>query len=690
MKKWSLLNFPVGVFEELTQKLNVPRPLARVIASRPFFSGLMINGILEDTADFLEGLDLIDLDKAALKIEKALKENEKICIYGDYDADGVTSTAMLYLYLKKRGADVFYYIPDRNKEGYGLNIEAVDKIYANGAKLIITVDNGVSAVSEVAHVLSLGMEVVVTDHHKVPKILPKCSAIVDPQRSDCPSKFKNLAGVGVVFSLICFMENGKTNIEELLKNYAELALIGTIGDVMPLVSKNRILVSVGLKVLNEKSSVGVKALLDILFSKAKKVNSFNIAFSIVPKINATGRLDSAEKAVELLVTSSENRAKILASELDEINKRRKKIESEILDDINLNFSTLKQDSLKKILIIEGDAWPAGIIGIIAAKLLEKYHRPVIIISKLNKNIARGSARSVPGFSIYDAISKACSGYLLRFGGHTMAAGFDILPEDIEKFKKDILNYANTAGVPAFNLDIDAEIAPEELTYELADGISKLEPFGKDNEQPVFMVKNVTLTKVTSVGNGKHLKLYFVNKNTGEVFSVLSFFTNLSDFQYIPGDVLDLALKVEKNEYNGAKGVTNILIDIKFSEVNWDQMIVQKRLYEDVITGNCTSNELKIKGCDVTLSRGDFIAVYKYLKKLCKNGNFSGDLFVIYHRMKNANINFCKFILVLHVFGELNIVKFNLDGDSINISIIENKNKVLLEDSKVLAMVNALC
>ena len=684
MKKWNLINYSEDIFRKLTRKLNVSEPLAKVIAGRPFLYELIFSNAVEDYDSFFNDVDLIDIDKASKRIEKAIKEKEKICIYGDYDADGITSTAMLYLYLKKRGGDVFYYIPDRNKEGYGLNIKAIYEISKRGTKLIVTVDNGVTSVNEVNYATSLKIDTVITDHHKVPDILPSALAVVDPCRVDCPSKFKYFAGVGVVFYLICFMEKGKTSIHDLLKDYSVLALIGTIGDVVPLESKNRTLVTAGLKNLNENPSIGTKALIDILFSKEKKIKSFNVAFSIIPKINAIGRLEKADKAVELLVTQDESSAKLLAKELNEINRKRKDIENKILEEINAKIDSLDIDLHQRVLIINGENWKAGVIGIIAAKLLEKYHKPVIVISKLDENVARGSARSLPGFSVYDAILE-CSEYLLRFGGHPLAAGFDIAPKYIDRFKKDILSYANKIEVPPLTLNIDAQIEPEDLTYDLANGLSILEPFGKNNEQPIFKISNVRLEKISSIGGGKHLKLYFSCKNGCENFSVLNFFTNIEDFSYKVGDILDLAVNIEENEYNGTKGITVILVDIKFSAVDQNGIIFQRRIYEDIMAENCsTHGNTKQKGTKLT--REKFARVYRFLKTVCKD-KYSGDLIVLYYRSGKTDITFYEFLLTLNIFNELKIIDFKLDGDFVFFKIRENKCKVTLEDSKILSRVN---
>ena len=690
MKIWNLVKYSKEVFNNCLDKFNMPVAFAKILAGRPYFSDLILNdGFCKNEFSCFEDFFLLDIDKAAERIEKALKNDEKICIFGDYDADGVTSTAMLYLYLKNRGGTVDYYIPDRNVEGYGLNLEAIKKIKEQGTNLIITVDNGVTALKEIDFANSLSLDVVVTDHHKVPDVLPNALAIVDPHRPDCPSKFKELAGVGVVFSLILFMEKDKESIESSLGKYSLLAMIGTIGDVVPLISFNRSLISFGLKAIKDNPSIGIKALLK-KNSKSKyrrlrkNMTAFDVSFNIVPRINAVGRKKKKKKAVDLLVTQDLEKAKELATELDNINKKRKEIVEDVFVCIDPITCVDTEKMYQKILIFYGENWSAGVIGIVAARLLDQYHKPVIVITKMG-NIARGSARSVPGFSIYDALLKSCSSYLLRFGGHPLAAGFDIDISNIERLKKDILTYADSEDIPPLSLNLDAEIEAEEITSRFAKYIKKLEPFGKSNEKPLFKIEKVRLKNICVVGEGKHLKINFYSKK-GRVFYVLKFFTNTKNFCYKEGDLLDLAVNIEDNIYNGRQEFTTVLIDAKFSNLDENEIFKQRRIYENIMLRKYSLIE-NFKKEDIIPKREDFVTVYKYLKfmssKFFDDGAIKGETSVIYYRMGSESISFSKFLLILEIFCELGIIEFFLKADSCSIQLKNTTNKVDLESSKIL-------
>jgi len=696
MKIWNLLEYSKEAFNIFVNKFHLPEVFAKILASRPYFSDLILKGnFCKDLSKNFEKNLLIDIDKASERIEQALKNKEKICIFGDYDADGVSSTAMLYLYLKERGGDVHYYIPDRNKEGYGLNVEAIKKIYSSGAKLIITVDNGVTALEEIDFAKTLSLDVVVTDHHKVPEVLPEAVAVVDPHRKDCPSNFKDLAGVGVVFSLILFMEKGKTSTEDLLKKYSLFAMIGTIGDVVPLVSLNRSLVSFGLKALNSSSNLGIEALLKKnskprSYSSKKELNSLDVSFKIVPKINAVGRIDVSSKAVDLLVAENKETAEKLATELDNINKKRREIVETVFSYIETVMCTDVSRMYQKILIFYGEDWPAGVIGIIAARLLEIYNKPVIIITKMG-DIARGSARSVPGYSIYDALLKSCSSYLLRFGGHPLAAGFDIDISNIARLKKDILNYADESAVPALTLNIDATVDAQEINCTLAEHLEKLEPFGKSNEEPLLKIENAKLKNITVVGSGKHLKLSFCSKS-GKSFYALKFFTDIKNFGFKKEDTLDLAVNIQNSVYNGKTETTIILVEAKFSDLDEKNILKQRRIYEDIILEKCDVLE-NFKKENVPLKREDFILVYRYLKcfnnTLFPGSAISTEAHILYYRLNNPSISYSSFLLILEIFSELELIDFSLKADFCYIKINEKSSKVDLKSSKILQKISSV-
>lgn len=680
MRLWNLLKDSVDIVSELKHRFNVPDVFAKVLSHRGYFVETLVEekfGV--DDFSFFSNIDFFDVTKAAMRVERAIESKEKICVYGDYDADGVSSTAMLVLYLRERGGDVVYYIPDRNKEGYGINVKALKGIRDRGVKLIITVDNGVTAVKEVSFAAKLGLDVIVTDHHQVPDVIPKAVAVVDPHRKECNSSFKDMAGVGVVFCFICFLEGGRTSVEELLKKYSVLAMIGTLGDVVPLVSQNRILVKCGLKNLEDTEYLGVKKLLENRFNAP---SAFGVTYGIVPKINAAGRVDDASKSVELLIARDERVASGLARSLDDINKKRRKVEQDIFACIDPLLSIDTELACQKIIIVDGYDWAPGVIGIVAARLLEKYHKPVVVITKLGE-VARGSARSVPGFSIYDVLNTCCSKYLLRFGGHHMAAGFDIYVADIQRLKTDIFDYVEKVEVPAFALNIDAEVCSSDLTYELAEYVSQLEPFGKCNEKPLFRIKNVALESIVSLKNDKHLKLFFSDVHNNR-FTVFQFFKSKNDFLYRVGDVLDLVVSIETNVYNGTRGVTVVLVEVKFSDLDEDLIIKQRRAFEKLMTRGRNVVGQSETNCTLP-ERNDFALVYRYIKSY-KAEKINGDISVFYYRLGQQLMPFGRFLLILYVFCETGLIDFTLAGDAFFINVRNVNQKVNLEKSPTLSKI----
>ncbi|MBR1778895.1 MAG: single-stranded-DNA-specific exonuclease RecJ, partial [Clostridia bacterium] len=431
LKIWKVKELDKENALNIAQMFNIPAFVAMLldiynVDDVEDYIGLNFEKILD--------FDFVDIKKAVQRIKVAIDQGEQICICGDYDADGVTSVALLYLYLCSLGANVSYHIPVRNRDGYGLNIQTIDFLSSKGIELIITVDNGVTAVEEIKYAKELGIDTVVTDHHKLPVVLPEAVAIVDLQREG-DGKFKELAGVGVVFKLIMALEGEDLDLEFLFENYADLVLIGTIADIVPLVDENRLFSKIGLSYINKTDKIGIISLLKTAGLLKSTLNSTDIAFGLVPRINAAGRLSTTEKVVELLTTDDEARALEIAQMLENENIQRKNLEQKALMQIEALLRKEPERLCEDLLIVNGEDWHPGVIGIVASKLLEKYGKPTIVITKTG-NIARGSARSIEGFSIYDAIN-SCSEYLLKFGGHTMAAGFDIKTEDIARLKEDI-------------------------------------------------------------------------------------------------------------------------------------------------------------------------------------------------------------------------------------------------------------
>ena len=423
MKKWIIKPCDKQLKNAISERYGLSSVLSTL---------LTIRGITEedDIRDFLyfeelsiDPFSIKDMDKAVERITSAVENGEKICIYGDFDADGITSTALLFSYLTDIGADVMYYIPIREDEGYGMNTVAVEKLYQRGVKLIITVDNGIAAAEEIAYAGSLSIDVVVTDHHTPPEVLPAACAVVNPHREDDTCPFKELCGVGVVFKLVQAIEGEYCDTEALLENYSDLAALGTVADLMPLVGENRALVKNGLRYINHRDRVGIAAIIENAGLSGKNITAGHISFAIGPRINAVGRLGPSKSSVELLLTEDTQYAAEVAEELTQDNIRRQTIEREILEDIDRMVKRDPSLVQKRVIVIAKEGWHKGVVGIVASRLKEIYLKPAIVIS-IDDDICRGSGRSVKGFALNQAVA-SCEEYLVQYGGHPMACGLSL-------------------------------------------------------------------------------------------------------------------------------------------------------------------------------------------------------------------------------------------------------------------------
>lgn len=654
---------------------NIHFFLAMMLDVRNIVDEKSIHELLSDEFDVSNPFDFIDMDKAVNRIQKAINNGEKICVYGDYDADGVTSTALLYLYLENCGANVIYYIPDRNSEGYGLNFSAVDKLFAEKVSLIVTVDNGISAFDEVAYANSLGIDTVITDHHQPPELLPHAVAIVDPHRADCKSSFKNLAGVGVVFKLVCALEGSTADVEFILENYSDLILIGTVGDVVPLTGENRYLVRQGLKYIKNTNNFGIQEILRLAKLTEKPINATSIAFNVVPRINASGRLSFSKKLVQLLTSENQLEVQNIAAQVEDDNVKRKEIENEILLQAEELLKNEPERTYQRVLIVEGKDWHPGVIGIVAARLLERYGKPTIVISKMG-DVARGSCRSIDGFSMYEAI-KTCASYLIRFGGHPLAAGFELKCDDLNKFKNDINNFAKKFGaMPCLNLNIDCKLNPEALSLDLIEQLDPLEPFGKDNPEFTFGLYNMKISDMTFVGAEKnHLRLTLTRNN--HKITAMKFFTTSQDFSYELGDEVDLAIKLSKSEFRGQESLTVIVDDIKFSGLDNKILIDEQRIYESIKRNEQINSKILQEHIP---TRNDFSVLYKFLKA---KHPLSIDISVLYYRLKDFKISFCKLLIMLDAMAECALITVETSADMYSINVNPVNGKVDLESSVIM-------
>lgn len=561
-KKWEYIeldNEKIKNVEKIKNEYGISNLLAKILVNRNLTKNEDIDLFLKPTRhDFHNPYLMPDMALAVDRIIKAINNKEKILIYGDYDVDGITSITVVKNFLLERGANVTQYIPNRLNEGYGLNKDAIKKISEDGVNLIITVDCGISGIEEVDYANSLGLEVIVTDHHEVGEILPNAIAVVDAKRKDNTYPFRELAGVGVGFKLIqAIAQRLELEEKEYLK-YLDIVCIGTISDIVPLVDENRVIAKLGLKLVEVTKNVGLKALLEA--SGYKKVDSFTVSFGLAPRINACGRMGKEKEALNLFLTQDENEAKKIALRLNEYNKERQDIEKNIYEDAVNKIE--KSETDKQVLVLGSENWHHGVIGIVASKITDLYFKPSILIC-FEEDEGKGSGRSVPGFDLHEALMN-CNTYLEKFGGHSMAVGVTIKKENFEKFKEEFEKYAQNSNICDIIpiIKIDEEITLEDINIKAVEELNMLEPFGEANKMPLFMYKNLKIHSIRTLSEGKHIKLTLKDNN----FYIDSIGFNLGHFaeEYQIGDKVDIVGSLEINRFNGRESVQINLKDIRKS------------------------------------------------------------------------------------------------------------------------------
>ncbi len=500
---------------------------------------------------------LSDMDRAVSRIELAIRQHQKIAVYGDYDVDGITSACLVYDYFQSRGLDCEVYIPDRLDEGYGINKKAIEILHEKNIELIITVDCGITAISEVEYAKSLGMDMIITDHHECPQTLPNASAVIDPKRPDSKYPFEELAGVGVAFKLVCALENAS---ETPLARYADLVAVGTIADVMPLIGENRYLVFMGLEKLRGNPLPGFAALLDEAGALKKPISAATVGFTLAPRINAAGRLCRTETAVRLLMSKNYDEALVWAKELCGLNRRRQELETEVWEDA---VRALSSDEPKSPIVLESCSWHPGVVGIAASRLTEEYKLPTIMICVDDEN-GKGSCRSYGDFNLFEALS-ACSEYLVSFGGHAFAAGLNIKPENIGAFRKALAEYYSL-NPPAEHPELEPEVLicnPAVLNMESVESLEELEPCGSGNEHPLLCICGAILEGLSSIGNGKHLRLRISKK--GVCFDCVFFSRSIESLGVSEGESVDICFTPQINEFRSNRNVQLLITDLRKSE-----------------------------------------------------------------------------------------------------------------------------
>lgn len=706
-KKWVIKHNPIDadVIYDIAIKLGCSKNFAALIYSRGYTTYEKALAFLNKSQEVLYDPFLLNgMDVAVSRVLDAVSAREKISIYGDYDVDGVTSVSILYLYLKSIGADVDYYIPSRKNEGYGVSNEGIEKLSASGTKLIITVDTGVTAVEETEYARSLGIDVLVTDHHECGDVLPNAIAVINPKRKDSNYPFQSLAGVGVVFKFLCAIESKYSNEDvitatrKIAYKYSDLTAIGTVADVMPVVDENRIIISVGLSQAEKTDKIGLASLIDICrsgdgkqsrYKKDKKITSNFVGYTLAPRINAAGRIGSADTAVELFLSKDLHEAEKLAYGLCETNKERQ-YEVNKIADAALQSVENSENINDFIMVLDDPSWHHGVIGIVSSRVSEKYGVPSILISFEGNDdpfspdaIGKGSGRSAGGMNLVDALKD--SEYLLeKNGGHELAAGLTIKRKNLQAFKERIEAYAEkffNGQPPEVTLEVDSELDVAEMTIDFANELLLLEPCGVENASPVFATRNLQITDITPIGMNRHLKLTLVKDK--KYITATMFSTSPQEFKYSIGDEVDIAYNLEINMFNGVSNLQANVKDIKRSERTVQFEELNENLYQSIKNGNSTLDPDYI-----IPTREEFASVYQYLQNSARLGKSTYRISKLLSDMSNTRqgttLNYVKLKTVIKVFRELNIILIEeIDDCNFSFRFSYTKNKTNLDKSNIL-------
>lgn len=654
MKKWEINNAPVAgevvqQFGEFFGGILIRRGIITLDAAQGFFGCQRLS----------EPLLMKDAERAAELIREALDDGRKITVYGDYDCDGVTATAIMYSYLDAMGADVEYYIPDR-AEGYGMNVAALEKIVDGGTKLVITVDNGISAIEEAKFLKKKGVELIITDHHQPGAELPECAACVDPNRTDDSSPFKDLCGAGVALKLLIALEEDE---EFVLDTYAHLAAVGTIGDVMPLKGENRYIVQRGLRNIGNEQNAGLSALIRAAGRSVKDITSTDVAFTVCPRINAAGRIETAEKALRLLLCEDDpNTANTLAEQLCELNNKRKTEEDKILSDIRGMIARDPMLVKQRVIVLCGEGWHHGVVGIACSVVMEKFDKPVVMIT-VDGNEARGSMRSIEGFSAHRMLSE-CSAYLTKFGGHPGAGGFSLRADKVKDFTERIHSFAREyyPKMPDAAINVDMELSIRDLTLDNVKQLSLLEPCGEGNSAPLFMLRDCTIKSKRALKDGKYTSFEAAQGNASA--RVITFKLPFAKFFPNVGDRIDMIAAAEINEYNGNESVQLKLVEYRPAGFREDRFLSASRVYEEICRG---------EGCDKRLlprvvpqSREELMKIYDLLRKA--NGAMTAEELAIF----DGSVNLCMLKVTLDAFSEAGMIEYK-NGAPIIVPVKEKRD-----------------
>lgn len=647
-RPWQLNEADPRRVRALQSALGAPELVCAVLAARGMDEAAA-RAFLQDAGQPLSDPILLSgMEAAVARIHKAVDEGERIVVFGDYDTDGVTATALLYTYLDAAGADVYYKLPNRGEDGYGLSEAAVELMAAKGADLIVTVDNGISAAPAVARARQLGVDVVVTDHHLPPPDLPAAAAVVDPQLPGDKSPCKNLSGAGVAFKLITALDGCAP--EEMLPFYGDLAAIGTVADLMDLTGENRTLVRAGLARLRRTDRPGLEALIRRCGLEGRALTAENVSFGLAPRLNAAGRMDDAGAALRLLLCEDEEEAEALAAALDGQNAARQQTEQEIARAVEAAVEADEGYRRDRVLVVWGSGWHQGVIGIVASRAVERWGKPAIIVSVDENGEGRGSGRSVDGLPLYDALA-ACSGLLTRFGGHAMAAGLSLPAENLPALRKAVNEWA-AAHAPVMHrppLAVDAAVQLGTLTPQAVAALDALAPFGAGNPAPLFLVRDAVIEGVYPAGaEGRHSRLR-LRQGAGGLYAAL-FGTPPGRLAYGAGDKVDAVLSLSVYEGRSGPMVSARVRDLRPAGMSEGEL-ADTGLADALCCGAQLPGEVRER---LRPSREDTARLYRLLAARGAGGVPADDLRPLLHRLQDVGAG--KVLVALTALEQLDLVQ----------------------------------
>lgn len=687
-KKWIIAADASEDAAVLQHELALPRLVSRVLAARGIEKPEQARAFLDSSNSCIHDPFLLhDMVKAVDEIRRTVAAGEKIAVYGDYDVDGVTATCILIRYLRSQGADCTYYIPDRLGEGYGLNTAAISQLYQDGCRLLITVDSGITAIEEAEFAAGLGLRLIITDHHECKETLPAAHAVVNPRRLDSEYPFRELAGVGVAFKLICALE-AQRPIEELLEEYGDIVAVGTIADVMPLVGENRCIVTQGLQLLARTRNPGLRALVSTLGLDDKPVTSNTVSFVMAPRINAAGRMGGAALAARMFLTDSLEEASELAQNLCDLNRTRQEEENRIYQEIVAWLEQEPRRHQKKALVLWGDDWHNGVIGIVASRLADRYGVPCILIS-MSGDCGKGSGRSIKGFNLYSALEQ-CAPLLDKYGGHELAVGLSIGRGKLEQFRNRIEELAEQMGagqevVPC--ISVDCQVEPPELTCEEVEGMSVLEPFGMGNPQPCFLMQGAVLEELTPISRDRHVKMLL--SKGGKSFYAFAFGMGARTCAFVQGDLLDVVFSAEINRYKGRESVQLVVKDVRWAE--------QEERQDGELAGCyrmfCGGGHLTRQQAEwLSPTRDDLVAVFRHVRTNAEGGMLCASAQTLYRKVRyeaRSGMNLGRFLVCLDVFTEFSIVEYETAGDELAVRVLPQHGKADINGSRILRRLSEL-